>query len=228
MGCDIHLYTEVKKTVNNTKRWFNSDNYTKNRYFDGVDKWEKEYEVNEIYGDRCYDLFSVLADVRNGYGFAGCETGEGFKPISKPKGIPEDTCKEIKAENEEWGGDGHSHSYLTLKELKEYDLDQCTFKVGVVGLDEFLEYEKTGINPTSFCGWTAGNDIIVIQPDEVKSLKKIDGKKYSVQMRWPVTYRERVEHGYNQILEGLERIKSHRRHGVESEEDIRIVFWFDN
>lgn len=40
--------------------------------------------------ERHYQLFSVLADVRNGYGFAGVPTGEWVKPISSPRGIPQD------------------------------------------------------------------------------------------------------------------------------------------
>ena len=44
----------------------------------------------EPYGDRNYNLFAILANVRNGTAFAGCKTGEGFNPISNPKGVPSD------------------------------------------------------------------------------------------------------------------------------------------
>ena len=39
---------------------------------------------------RSYDCFAVLAGVRNGRGFAGVDTGDGFNPISKPRGLPND------------------------------------------------------------------------------------------------------------------------------------------
>lgn len=51
-------------------------------------KWQdipSEYEQS-----RHYQLFAVLADVRNGYGFAGVQTGEPVKPIAKPRGLPPD------------------------------------------------------------------------------------------------------------------------------------------
>jgi hypothetical protein len=40
--------------------------------------------------NRNYDLFAILADVRNGTGFAGVVTGKGFVPISEPRGFPLD------------------------------------------------------------------------------------------------------------------------------------------
>jgi len=44
--------------------------------------------------NRNYDWFSVLANVRNGYGFAGIKTGEGFKVIAQPKGFPSNASRE--------------------------------------------------------------------------------------------------------------------------------------
>lgn len=38
---------------------------------------------------RHYQLFAVLAGVRNGTGFAGVVTGEAVKPISEPRGYPD-------------------------------------------------------------------------------------------------------------------------------------------
>ena len=35
-------------------------------------------------------VFAALADVRNGYGFAGVPTHEAIKPISEARGLPED------------------------------------------------------------------------------------------------------------------------------------------
>ena len=47
--------------------------------------------------DRHYQLFAVLADVRNGYGFAGIQTGEVVTPTSKPRGLPSDFAIEGEA-----------------------------------------------------------------------------------------------------------------------------------
>ncbi len=37
-----------------------------------------------------------------------------------PKGLPDNVSIEVKTESDEWGIDGHSHSFLTLKELLDY------------------------------------------------------------------------------------------------------------
>ena len=46
---------------------------------------ESKYEQG-----RHYQLFAVLAGVRNGTGFAGVVTGEPVEPISRPRGYPAD------------------------------------------------------------------------------------------------------------------------------------------
>ena len=44
-----------------------------------------------IAGDqRNYNTFAMLANVRNGRGFAGCWTSTGFPVIHEPRGLPED------------------------------------------------------------------------------------------------------------------------------------------
>ena len=43
MGCDIHLYTERKRSVNGKTQWINVDYWKKNPYY-GDDEYEREYE----------------------------------------------------------------------------------------------------------------------------------------------------------------------------------------
>src|SRR3990167_5661087 len=45
--------------------------------------------------NRNYSLFAILANVRNGYGFGGCDTGNGFEVIAKQRGIPNDLSPEM-------------------------------------------------------------------------------------------------------------------------------------
>lgn len=58
---------------------------------------------------RHYDLFAVLAGVRN--------YGDRQLPISSPRGLPPDVSSLIQKASDRWDSDGHSHSYLTLREL---------------------------------------------------------------------------------------------------------------
>lgn len=103
-------------------------------------KYESPEVLGWLYDNRDYDVFAILADVRNGRGFAGIKTGEGFVPISEPKDLPIDVSEEVKKESDYWGGDGHSHSYLTLKELLTYDWHgQTTKKEGMVTKISYYE-----------------------------------------------------------------------------------------
>lgn len=67
MGTDIHSVAQVRK--------------------DG--KWLTV--LQDVCGDgRNYDTFAMLANVRNGRGFAGVKTGDGFPFIAEPRGLPDD------------------------------------------------------------------------------------------------------------------------------------------
>ena len=83
MGCDIHLYTEIK--------------------IDG--DWHCYTKCNV---DRDYGLFEKMAGVR----------GYSNKSISPPKGLPKNLSLVVSLEAKHWGGDGHSHSWLNLEEIK--------------------------------------------------------------------------------------------------------------
>lgn len=100
MGCDIHTIAEVKEN-GVWKR--NTDIIFKNPYFDETEKNKPKKEqwdfvLNEFSSNppssSNYDWFAILADVRNGIGFAGISTGEGFSVIAEPKGLPDDISEE--------------------------------------------------------------------------------------------------------------------------------------
>jgi hypothetical protein len=111
MGCDIHSFAEIRNKE--TGKWEKVGDYF------SLDKFDQEYYKKEK-GDRPFDwrsysMFAFLADVRN---YDHC------KPLSKPKGLPKDVCEDIRSEWERWYGDGHSPSFLTAKELLDFDYDQ--------------------------------------------------------------------------------------------------------
>ena len=144
MGTDIHLHVEAQGTADN--RWH---------------KLERSLSYSDLFGrtttsinfrwgeGRNYDVFAMMADVRNGRGFAGVDLGDGFIPIATPKGIPEDADYNIHEEAEQWGVDGHSHSYLTLRELLDLEdsgyWDNKTEHRGVVMRAELEQAKNDGI-----------------------------------------------------------------------------------
>jgi hypothetical protein len=157
MGCDIHFYVERK--VNGL--WVTADKWSPNPY--SPDVMKVDYK-DEFYSGRNYDLFSILANVRNGYGFAGITTGAGFTPISNPKGVPPDCCSEYRKEVECWGNDGHSHSYLTLKEILSFDWTQKSRKTGVVSPIQWAYFRDNG-SPNNWCGSVSGGNTRLVSQD---------------------------------------------------------------
>jgi hypothetical protein len=123
MGCDIHLFAE-KRFYNHDKSrsaWVNVDKWTYNKDYYLYPEWrgdgEKIMHINcddRFYTDgRNYNLFCALAGVRNYF--------ENPVVISPPKGLPKDVSPVIRREKRRWGIDGHSHSWLSLRELLEFD-----------------------------------------------------------------------------------------------------------
>lgn len=121
MGCDIHSFVEVKTD----KGWlmvpglFPEDDFGRH--------WSGKTHQDEPFEGRNYGIFGFLANVRN-YSFV--------PPIAEPRGLPEGVSKPVQESNENWDGDGHSHSWLSLKELLDFDYDRtfedrrCTKQIG--------------------------------------------------------------------------------------------------
>ena len=224
MGTDITMFAEVRKN----KKWTKVGDVFKNPWYheDGIiDKWNQPY-TDHPYDGRNYDLFAILADVRNGTGFAGCKTSYGFNPISEPKGLPEDVTDEVR---ELLWDDGYANSYDTLKELKDYDWNQIVTHVGVISEVQYVEMKRTGENPESWSGDVSGWEIVVVSADTMdkilnKTISRNDRIKYYVQVDFnPITYRECCDNFLEDTIPALEELIP----ADGTEEDVRIIFNFD-
>lgn len=219
MGCDIHFYVEERvgglwKSVDTWK----PDEHSPQRL--RVD-WDKQF-----YEDRNYALFSILANVRNGYGFAGVRTGDGFTTIAPPRGLPDDASQRVKDESDAYGGDGHSHSWLTAREILDFDWNQKTMLAGVVDANEFQQWKAHG-QPRSYCGSVSGPKIRYVEPAEMeaaiaragahKDPSLLDGLR--CQVEWSRYYYE---------VAGTFPLAVFRCLHKAAPEDVRFVFWFDN
>jgi hypothetical protein len=114
MGCDIHTYMEYK--VGNEK-WKAIDRHVKtvNHECGGCSACkankpehckEPYFHYNELICYRDYEVFARLAGVR----------GESKR---SPRGMPKLVSDTIREACNEYGLDGHSHSYLSLSEFKK-------------------------------------------------------------------------------------------------------------
>jgi hypothetical protein len=222
MGCDIHIMVESLEAS-----WRATAKLVKD------DDWLSVED--EIYDGRNYKLFSILANVRNGYGFAGCDTGDTLVPISMPKGVPDDGSSEYKMLVEQWGCDGHSHSYLTLQELLNYDWTQTATLRGWVDMKEYLRF-KLDKKPESWSGGISGGSIKHLtnqeMENEILKIGKLDWSTYHklpsqlmsnnyTQVEWKIPYYDAAGTFFGTVIPKLLRFN-------KDYNKTRIVFFFDN
>lgn len=160
MGCDIHAAIEIK----NGHGW---EAVTfPNKYFGKYDD-EPEKTASLDFG-RNYDAFAILANVRNGCGFAGVDTGDGFIPISEPRGLPDDVSE--CAVNTALTGD-HSASFVTLPELLAYDWTRESVHRGWVNGVAFEHWDRVKEwhpVPDHYCGGISGGSVEHITEQEMR------------------------------------------------------------
>jgi len=192
MGCDIHTVGQIRGR-------------------DG--KWETKRE-NIADEWRTYDSFAVLANVRNGSGFAGCDTGEGWKPIAEPRGLPEGFKMKYEDhiydydEKKKWMGD-HSHSWVTLKELKDKikTYKNKLYEIhGMISLEQYKQLQSGKI-PDNWCEYTNAKDY--------------------VRTTWKVSCLKRLK-WLTLVVKELELILECSYEDNIKDEDVRMVFGFDS
>lgn len=237
MGTDIHMACEVRR---NGKWGLVTDRVFKNPWYrpDSESSWAKEEYTNVPYDCRNYNLFAILADVRNGRGFAGCKTGETFNPISTPKGYPEDMCDELKGDINYYDYDEragflsneHSASWLTLKELLDYDWNQIHRSYGCVHENQYRDFVMKGEHPECWSGGIGGSSMIHLSEDEMVDLiqgryTREEDKQYYTECYFvPETYKDKAGGFYDDVIPVLQRLIP----DGGTTEDVRLVFDFDS
>jgi hypothetical protein len=180
-----------------------------------------------LYDGRNYDLFAILGNVRNGYGFAGVETGSGFKYISDGRGLPDDASDDVREAIDEDSGYMHSVSYVTLRELVDFDWDQVTTHYGVVSEEGYKQWKEEG-QPQSYSGGVSGQMVVHVTNDEMEAIingtyPKEDGKNYYTRVSWTETYKDSVGSFYTDSIPKLKELSD-----MTDLSDVRIVFGFDS
>lgn len=200
------MYVEYKKDlpVNDSEeretKWVLGDYFKTNPYFE-VFPNEEKMERLELHGGRNYGLFSTLAGVR--------DYTNSIRPVSDPKGVPEDCCDYIKKVNEDWGDDGHSHSWLTLNELKNYQSQNLKLpRTGLLSPEQLVEFDK-GVLPNSWCQGTN-------QPG-------YERREWEEENNTLVPLIEKLQNRAHELMQ-----HDWQEYDISNDEKIRIVFWFDN
>jgi hypothetical protein len=180
------------------------------------------------YHRRHYDLFAILANVRNGTGFAGVVTGAGFTPLSSGRGVPSDASEEYQSWQANYGG--HSHTWVTLAELLDEEWrKKVTTKVGILDKKEYLEWRKTNLgiedpkSPSSWCGGVSGPSVVVLDATTVETQIRETGEfgASHVRVKWFVSYEETAQ----DFLDFLDKYIIPLGYDPH---DVRMVMFFDS
>jgi hypothetical protein len=179
-----------------------------------------------LYDNRNYDVFAILADVRNGSGFAGVQTGEGFNSISSDRGLPDDVSGDVQEELDEDRG-LHSITYVTLRELVDYDWNQTTKHYGVVSENEYKVWKEKG-KPDGWAGGVSGGMVVHLTIEQMEeliagNLAREEGKDYYTRVSWEETYAESASDFYPRCVEELKKLSDRT-----DLSDVRIVMGFDS
>ena len=227
MGCDIHTVMQVKRK----------------------NGWKTIYS-NVGGEDRDYNSFAVLADVRNGSGFAGVKTGDGWVPIDFPRGLPEDFVTvgyDLTAPNAphipggevyldfnhtyqeegdftQWMGD-HIHSYVSLQEIEwwiEKAMPERYTRTGVVELEEFIRIKDKKLKrPNNWSGGVFGGGTKTVDASEFDPK---DNTITHIRIQW-TEEAHRVLHYLKKVVREMRIVAATA--GVSST-DVRMVFGFDS
>lgn len=236
MGCYIHAVIEIKDA--STGKW-SVVGGMKHDTDDGEDYVSPN---KDLFGQN-YDLFAVLADVRNGYGCAGYDTGDPVTPISSPRGVPEDASDDYKKLVEQWDGDGHSHSYHTLAQLLDYDWTTDKTSRGLVDIKNYWRWslygEADGDSPSEYCGDITGPNVRKVTRDEANAILADAPHLYKEKDLWieknhahtyvkcewrqPCAQTCGAEIWYDAIAPMMQLAKQHG-----GNDNVRLVFFFDN
>lgn len=142
MGCDIHMAVEQFDFVGETSKR----------------KWQLAIGRDGSFGERNYELFSILAGVR---------AHENSPPvIVEPRGLPSDISKEAKSEVEV--GD-HTFSFVTLAEVRAYQWARSILRTGKVDALNAQRIFSFGA-PHSWCADIGGHSIRHVAEAEMREL----------------------------------------------------------
>ncbi|QXM18542.1 hypothetical protein Phab24_id096 [Acinetobacter phage Phab24] len=223
MGSDIWYNFQNKQG----DEWVNLDLDTSSELVETETGWQ--FKKKQFRIGRHYQLFAVLADVRNGYGFAGCITGIPVVPISKPRGLPDDIEAERYDEDDDyWYNDygNHSYSWLLGTEMLDWWKTAPTVtKIGILTLEDFLNWDGKSEYEGSWCGGISGNGVHVydtLEKDDAWIIRNLDFKQYShithVRTSWQVDLKNELSYFFDGMIKPL----------VDEYGEIRFVFGFDS
>lgn len=244
MGTDIHVYTEYRNQE--TGEWHPLYPLQDNPYWNADDPDHEdgpEWDMREHRLDRNYGLFAILADVRNGAGFAGVDTGDPIEPIDMPRGWPDD----LSAESVQYVVPclEHTPTWFSLEELQRFDWDHhhqvhrawCRRSLSswngshpFTAGEKLLGYE----NPATFAlaaqkalnevGYEQAWDTLHLDMCGRSGEGQTDESRWRT-VEWVTTFRESAGQEW---FDFLDEIQKDAQNGDIAPQDVRFIIYFDS
>lgn len=182
MGCDIHAYIDHEEF------------YSKKEVRSLISNFAK------VHLHRNYSLFYALANVR--YDSNRMPPNQGLKP----KGLPVGLSWNTRDSAEKWHGDAHSHSWLTVDELKE-------------AYKRYLSWEEA---PSSWYQFSSPEEQPVPEDAIVKEVRN----EYTGTKEWYIERGQRIKNPPVPEIEAI--IAAIEKLNGDNPNRSWLVFWFDN
>jgi hypothetical protein len=173
------------------------------------------FNKNSWYNGRSYNLFALLAGVRN---------SDMIPSIKEPIGIPSDVSSAVKKIYEKMGSKVYNSSSYTLKEL--LDKKDITFNIKSILDHEMYKKYKKGEYPEF---WYTSQQISIAdlitneRMDKVlKLIKFADPQdKYYTEVSMDYPYKKVHTHFWEKIIPAMQKLG-------KDPDNVRIVFWFED
>jgi hypothetical protein len=220
MGTDIHSRVEVfLPRYQGSPRWV----MIEDELFDAG--WGDGRMTCDPFSDRNYTLFALLANVRNGYGFAGIVTGNPITPLDEPRGVPSNASLGWQGEVDAWDVNMHSHTWFTLRELLEPNplYDQPLTRRGVIPGEAYEHLRDNGGTPSGWSGSVAGPGLLTVTIPEYEAGIRGERQTY-VEYIWEDSLRDSCQQ-FHQDIQVLKKYADENEHAYD---DVRVVLAFDN
>lgn len=227
MGTDISMQTEVRREG----KWCIVRNCDAPQWVAGMSEDQRSYDRNAPamplgYESRNYDLFAVLADVRNEFDARGAETSERRECIDTARGLPANMAD---AGLDEYGDPlsfavgGHSESWVTLAELLAFDVDRTVISCGVVSVPQFVAWKAAGTaGPQQHFRAVGGSSVVHVSLAEMEhhAATAPETRYTYTKVCWRESYRSLLGPEWFRFLDVLATLGRPI--------DVRIVFSFDS
>lgn len=181
--------------------------------------WNPVIRIDDIVG-RNYDMFGLLFGVRNYANYDAIAENRGTPEYEEWQLKNEDESKVLTQEDsEEWGVDGHSHTWMLYSEIEKIDWEKETNQVD----ERIHQYVKQKDGSLKyFCKFSAGGEIDAEDYEQMKQGKEVVKDKFVFKLE-KLKLKDALGDDWQHLFNLMKELAR-----VRGPENVRLVVWFDN